>query len=446
MNDGDFPRRAQQADFDLLALPGMARPGDRSRRDDDRYLMLEALLAARDKLYVSWVGRNVRDNSEQPASVLVSQLRDYLQAGWELDVDKLTTVHALQPFSRVYFEGGDLFTYAGEWRAAHAAQNGEGEGALPPYELEPDYSLKLTELAQFVRQPARHFFRRRLGVTFAAEDVVGEDEEPFALDGLQRYTLEDRLLDDAGHPEPDDDVRATLTARAEGLGRQGLLPIGLVGRQWQVELVDDLVPVRSAWLDLVGRYPEAASKLAVNLDFAGVRLDDWIDRLRSGATDTAWLMQISSKVLDKKGAPRGDKLIGTWLRQLAAAASGMPVTGYLVSRDALVTMRPLEQESARAQLAALVQLWRRNLDQPLPVACKSALAQLLDGDPRAAYDGGFERPGEVEQEQCLARLWPDFASLCAAGDWAGLVEQVYGPLVEWMTQDIAIRMHVEDQA
>ena len=36
MNDGDFPRRAQKADFDLLALPGMARPGDRSRRDDDR--------------------------------------------------------------------------------------------------------------------------------------------------------------------------------------------------------------------------------------------------------------------------------------------------------------------------------------------------------------------------------------------------------------------------
>ena len=35
MNDGDFPRRAPKADFDLLAQPGMARPGDRSRRDDE---------------------------------------------------------------------------------------------------------------------------------------------------------------------------------------------------------------------------------------------------------------------------------------------------------------------------------------------------------------------------------------------------------------------------
>ena len=78
----------------------MARPGDRSRRDDDRYLMLEALLAARDKLYVSWVGRNVRDNSEQPPSVLVSQLRDYLAAGWDLDLrraDHRAPAAAVQP-------------------------------------------------------------------------------------------------------------------------------------------------------------------------------------------------------------------------------------------------------------------------------------------------------------------------------------------------------------
>jgi exodeoxyribonuclease V gamma subunit len=446
MNDGDFPRRAQQADFDLLALPGMARPGDRSRRDDDRYLMLEALLAARDKLYISWVGRNVRDNSEQPPSVLVSQLRDYLAAGWQLDLGTLTTVHALQPFSRVYFEGGKLSTYAGEWRAAHASGEDDPGDALPPYELEADYNLKLTELAQFVRQPARHFFRRRLGVTFADPDLAGEDEEPFALDGLQRYALEDRLLDDAGHPPPDDDVRATLAARAESLGRQGLLPIGAAGRMWQEALVDELVPVRTAWLALAARYPDPAPKLALNLALGDVRLDDWIDRLRRGEAGTAWLAQISSKVLDKGGAPRGDKLINAWLRQLAAAASGAPVAGYLVTRDALVTMRPLEPDRALAELADLVRLWRRNLDQPLPVACKTALAELGGGDARAAYDGGYERPGEVEREQCLARLWPDFAALRAAGDWPVLAGQLYGPLATWMEQDITVRLHVELQA
>jgi len=126
MNDGDYPRRSPRSDFDLMALPGMARPGDRSRQGDDRQLMLEALLSARRVLLVSWTGRSVRDNSVQPPSVLVSQLRDYLAAGWGQEaLDARTTEHPLQAFSRRYFTGavqaGDQrwFTYAREWRAVH---------------------------------------------------------------------------------------------------------------------------------------------------------------------------------------------------------------------------------------------------------------------------------------------------------------------------------------
>ncbi|MFC0250512.1 exodeoxyribonuclease V subunit gamma [Massilia consociata] len=440
MNDGDFPRRVHQADFDLLALPGMARPGDRSRRDDDRYLMLEALLSARDKLYVSWVGRNVRDNSEQPASVLVAQLRDYLKAGWQLDLSGRTTEHALQPFSRRYFEQGGLLTYAGEWRSAHGADEGSAVDALPPYELEPGFVLKLGELAAFLRQPARYFFRRRLGVVFADAAVVGEDEEPFSLDALERYFIEDHLLDDSGPAEAPDEVRAALHARAQRLGREGVLPIGLLGRQWQQELVDGLVPVRTAWLALGARFPHAAPKRAVSLALGDAQgntivLDDWIDRLRTNGDETAWLMQVSSKVLDKEGRPRGDKLIGPWLRQLAASAAGAPVAGHLVARDAVLTMTPLDPVEAMASLHDLAALWRRNLDRPLAVACKTALALLREGaqesDARSVYDGGYEVPGEVA-ELCLARLWPDFGALVAAGDWPHIARDLYGPLAEWI--------------
>lgn len=446
MNDGDFPRRSQQSDFDLLASPGMGRPGDRSRRDDDRYLMLEALLAARAKLYVSWVGRNVRDNTEQPASVLVSQLRDYLAAGWDLDLDERTTVHALQPFSRRYFERGGLLTYAGEWRSAHHGEDGEEppeepvDEVLPPYEVEGDYRLKLGELAAFLRQPARYFFRRRLAVQFTDLEVVGEDEEPFALDALERYLLEDTLLDDSGSPEPKHEVRQVLNARAERLAREGVLPIGLLGRQWQQQLVEDLVPVRSSWLELGARYPDAAPKLAVSLDLSGLALEDWIDRLRRNESSTVWLVQISSRVLDKKGAPRGDKLIGPWLRQLAAAAMGVAVTGYLVARDATVAMAPLARDAALYQLRQLVKLWRANLDRPLPVACKTALAQLGGGDPREAYDGGFEIDGEVA-DPCLARLWPEFALLRASGEWPAVAEQLYRPLAAWLKDGVTVTPH-----
>ncbi|MGJ9416840.1 exodeoxyribonuclease V subunit gamma [Massilia sp. CMS3.1] len=445
MNDGDFPRRTPQNDFDLLSMSGMSRPGDRSRRDDDRYLMLEALLAARDKLYVSWVGRNVRDNSEQPASVLVAQLRDYLHAGWHIDLSTLTVEHALQPFSRRYFEEGGLLTYAREWRVAHGALADGAPDTLPSYELEPDFRLKLSELASFLKQPARYFFRRRLGVVFNAAEVIGEDEEPFSLDALDRYFLEDSLLDDAGKVEELDEVRQMLGARAERLAREGVLPIGLVGQQWQQQLVDGLVPVRSAWLALGARFPQAAPKLAISLILNGVVLEDWIDRLRTDGDQTAWLMQISSKVLDKAGAPRGDKLIAPWLRQLAASAAGAGVTGYLVARDAVVTMAPIEREEALGVLAYVVGLWQGNLDAPLPVACKTALAHLAGADARTVYDGGYELSGEVESEPCLARLWPEFALLVAAGGWPELAEALYGGLAHWMAEQIQVRPHAGAQ-
>jgi exodeoxyribonuclease V gamma subunit len=82
MNDGDYPRSRIPMDFDLMARD--YRPGDRSRREDDRYLFLEALLSARESLHISWVGRSINDNSERPPSVLVGQLRDHLAAGWRL--------------------------------------------------------------------------------------------------------------------------------------------------------------------------------------------------------------------------------------------------------------------------------------------------------------------------------------------------------------------------
>ena len=445
MNDGDFPRRAQKADFDLLALPGMARPGDRSRRDDDRYLMLEALLAARDKLYVSWVGRNVRDNSEQPPSVLVSQLRDYLAAGWSLDrhLASLTTEHALQPFSRRYFEADGLLTYAREWRVVHTdadAADADAQAAvlpLGPYELDPGTRLKLGELASFLRQPVKYFFRRRLSVYFADAAMLGEDEEPFGLNALERYLLEDTMLDDGGAVEALDDVRASLQARAQKLAREGVLPIGLIGQQVQAQLVEALVPVRSAWLSLRASFPLAADKRAINLPFGELQIDDWLDKLCSNGQETAWLMQISSKVTDKNGLARGDKLMLMWLRQLAAAALGFPVTGYLVARDAIVSMAPLDPAASRDALATLLALWREGMNHPLPTACKTGLALVQQGDPRAVYDGGFELSGERD-ELCLARLWPEFSALALEEAWEDCTRELYGPLADWLQQHITI--------
>ncbi len=86
----------------------------------------------------------------------------------------------------------------------------------------------------------------------------------------------------------------------------------------------------SAWLALGARFPQAAPKLALSLDFNGVLLEDWIDRLRTDGRQTAWLMQVSSKVLDKKGAARGEKLIDA----LAAPAGRQRRRGRMTASPA----------------------------------------------------------------------------------------------------------------
>jgi exodeoxyribonuclease V gamma subunit len=288
-----------------------------------------------------------------------------------------------------------------------------------------------------MRQPVRFFFRQRLGVMFGDAALVGEDEEPFSLNALERYLLEDTMLDDGAQPEAIGQVYDKMTERAARLAREGVLPIGLVGQQWQRQLVDALVPVRCAWLTLREHYPLPAPKLALSLTLGGLALEDWIDQLRSNGQDIVWLAQMSSKVADKNGKARGDKLIAMWLRQLAAAAAGQPATGYLVARDAIVTMVPLDPAASLAALAALAAIWRDGMNRPLPVACKTALALVQEGDPRAVYDGGFELSGENE-DLCLARLWPDFAALSAEEDWADCSRALYGPLADWLEQHVTI--------
>lgn len=458
MNDGDYPRRSQHVDFDLLAQTGMARPGDRSRRDDDRYLMLEAVLAARDKLYISWVGKNIRDNSEQPASVLVSQLRDYLASAWDCDLHQMTTEHALQAFSRRYFEQGGLTTYAREWRAAHhelgelsnagnvsipgqmaALNNAE----LPAFEVDLNFRLRLSELARFVKQPAKYFFRQRLGVMFNDDQTLGEDEEPFSLNALEEYVHADRLLDDTGKPEAISAVADNLRTRAATLGREGVLPVGLIGELWQQQLVASLTPVRTAWLELCQQFPYPADKLAVNLSIDEIQLEGWLEQMHSNTQspggEVVSLSQISSKITNKKGEVRGEKLIDSWLRQLAAAALGHKVTGFLLARDAIISMQPIAQASALDTLNNLLACWRAGMDRPLPTACKTALALVQDGNPRAVYDGGYQTSGEVD-EPCLARLWPDFSALSSEADWQDCSETLYGPLAEWMKTQIDVTL------
>lgn len=82
MNDAAFPRREQAQSFDGMAAQW--RPGDPRKADEDRYLLLETLLCARERLYLSYTGKSLKDNSEQQPSVLLREFLDFVDLHYRL--------------------------------------------------------------------------------------------------------------------------------------------------------------------------------------------------------------------------------------------------------------------------------------------------------------------------------------------------------------------------
>ena len=458
MNDGDFPRRQPPSDFDLMTLPGQQRPGDRSRRDDDRYLMLEALLSARRLLYVGWSGRSARDNSVQPPSVLVAQLRDYLGAAWHAAdggdlLDERTTEHPLQPFSRRYFEDPGLTTWAREWSAAHAEVDvadvaTDGLVAMPPAER-IDEPLTIRRLARFLKNPVREFFDLRLDVRVWNDEAV-EDHEAFDVDGREGYRLREALL-----ARPDEIVRGdigeALDQRLRRLRRSGRLPLFELGSRVIDEMTTTVRPMLDRWIECHRAYPRPLARHAVRVaDLVVGRdlgLDDTLDDLRSNERGQAWIAMTPSRLLEKgkprnerptdKGKFRNERLVDPWVRMLATAASGLDADGLLIGCDVALRLRPLDAEVARRHLEALASAWLDGMSTPLPFAAKTALA-FARGERQVAsvYDGG--RAHGEGSEFCLRRQFPDFEALQADGRFATAVAQLFSPMVEWIADHVTI--------
>ena len=493
MNDGDYPRNRMPLDFDLMRRN--YRPGDRSRREDDRYLFLEALLSAREHLHVSWVGRSVNDNTPRPPSVLVGQLRDHLKTGWRLEgaasddtealLKALTVDHKLQPFSVDYFpvqpKASGLFTYAREWsRAApqpgfgNAAQTSSGVAAddapLPP--LERTEPLSVRELADFLKDPVKSFFRQRLRVAFEAEDAASENHEPFEVNQLEAWQLQNELIraQAAALERGDEDVLPAAIARLERMHRSGDLAAGGFGEVIAGELMEPMADLFERFRAELQRWPDFLDEqFELRVDggpgMGTLTIEDWVGELRAGPNDTRGRVFLEPGTLIKDRKYRGDRLIAYWVGHLAAQLAAGAVTTVIVSKVGSVEFTPLAADVARSHLLTLLRAWDEGTRKPLPLAVRTAFAWLrkrpgaLDfaevgglagadgerghgdgGDTLAAqlneareaarltYDGVGRQAGERQTNAYLSRAYPDFDVLAASGEFETLAVALLLPL------------------
>jgi exodeoxyribonuclease V gamma subunit len=438
MNEGVYPRTLAPMGFDLIARH--PRRGDRSRRDDDRYLFLEAMLSARDLLYISYIGRSIQDNRERVPSVLVSELLEYSTQGFVLPehLDQspessaralrqaLVTEHPLTAYSERYFNGKSpqLFSYAAQWLPAACSQSGAVEPfCATPLTAEPVAELELDELLAFYRNPCRYFFQRRLRVSFHEQDVDTLDEEPFALDGLEGYGLKQQILQAQLRAEP-------LDLLARRLMAQGGLPVGKAGTRLLDRHRTDVAPLAQALQPLLAN-PATRHELGLELD--DCLLNGWLDGVHDGCL-------IRYRPAGLKGH---DYLRGWILHLVASAGAGLKGCQYLgVDRKAGVTtlrFKSIDRVTAVAALNRLLAGYRRGLREPLALAPNTAWAWLAEEDKdqalqraRDAFNTGYLVPGEGD-DPYIARAWPDFESISV--QLPSLSEQLFGDVVAYIEEE-----------
>jgi exodeoxyribonuclease V gamma subunit len=226
LNDGLFPRQRQPLSFDLMASTPM-KLGDRSRRGDDRYLFLEAIISARQALYLSYQGKNIRNNAPKQASLVLKELMEYLELGygWKLlnestSVEQGSNLRSLpmQAFSEKNYHGY-FKSFDNHWfKLSQALEVTNNIPSLIQLSSEsvfsemfdypfsdvssnvtdelPHISLNMSQLISFFQHPSKTFARQQLGLNFDSYALELDDSEPFDFDRLETYLLRQQLLQD----------------------------------------------------------------------------------------------------------------------------------------------------------------------------------------------------------------------------------------------------------
>lgn len=229
LNDGEFPRQRQPQGFDLLALT-QPRLGDRSRRGDDRYLFLEAIISARQSLYLSYQGNNIKTNSEKQPSIVVKEFIEYLTLGyqWGKDATKNSNqisgikLLPMQAFSEQNYQGR-FASFDDKWLTLTQGTTPDNGQATPESERVNDdrfnaetfsaesfqilpadngeeasdkdtLELSLSALIKFFQHPSRYFAEQQFNLRLGYDEQLNEDVEPFEINALESYLLREKML------------------------------------------------------------------------------------------------------------------------------------------------------------------------------------------------------------------------------------------------------------
>ena len=443
-----FPRQRNRPAFHLMEQQRLL--GDPHPADQDRYVLMEALLSARDHLLITWSCRDERKGEERPPSSPVRQWLQWLQEQLGAQAAGLEIVHAASPLDRRNFlPHGDLPPASCDRRLLAARQLLEqhpppsqpwATGPMPetppqpaaapdrksqrPPSPEPNLQEGPQEhfeaLRQWLMAPQKTWLRE-LGLRPGEWARPIEDLEPLTLPERERVALlRQGLVADGPMAGPGASGDWLLWCLGTGqLPPQGggELEARTLQRRWQT-----LQDARAA----LG--PPSCEPLTWG---------DW---------QAAPQWQGDSVVVCHPAKASTAQFIDLWLQLvLASACATSPRQGVLIARDspdrfaAALILKPLEVEAARLELERLETLARRGRQVCWPVPPDSGWAWISheqakagSGDAQAAqvWEGHVRRRGERLREEMVVCFGADLpASSLIDGDFGPLAAQLYGPIL-----------------
>jgi len=248
-------------------------------------------------------------------------------------------------------------------------------------------------LRKLLRAPVEVYWRQRLNVQLDEPAQALDEDEPFALDGLDSFKLRKSLVD-ALMLDADADVIRTERLR-------GLLPLAAQGDQLSAQLQNEAQILLNHVDELRDRYPTVLESFACSITVNGHVLQFTLDGLRADQQGNRLRLWVRPTALcrGKEKHIKLDALPTYWFDHVLACAAGEQARTVVVGLDRLIDWSALSQADALALLTQWQHSWTDAWQKPAPAARKTACAWL-----HAARKAGKDENADAGHEDA-AKQW-----------------------------------------
>ncbi len=342
LNMNDFPRKNTEYSFDLIT--SMHKPGDRNIKETDKYLFFESLLSTKEKLYLSYIGQNIKDTSEIPPSQVIDDILSYITAN--SDIEKEIIKHPLHNFNSKYFDA-DFPLY-------YTYLNTESNNKIDFLQSEPEKPkeqskyISPTQLLSFFKHPVKWYFNNVLKIYYKEETVLLQETEKFEIENFDKYYLKNLLVKSSENTIPEEIIRKEII--------RGNMPLKNISGVLVDKLRKEVEEIALKYREITQNIPEETFDIQIELSSGHIIRGE----IANIYGDSLVLLNFSSK----------NKLIEQiQLYRWMSAAAGLHIENfYIISKDNKldIALEKCDKDIAYRKLENIIKYYKKGMENILP--------------------------------------------------------------------------------